>query len=139
MLRGEFRYSLDEKGRVVLPPAFRRDLGETVIVTRGFDNCVWVYSQRGWAGVEKVLRGLPLSKRDFQRFLFAAAREAEVDRQGRISLPEHLREYAAIGKEVVIVGLGTRLEIWSEARWKEVMTRVQRDAAQIAEEIDVSL
>src|SRR3972149_7101869 len=87
MLRGEFRSPLDEKGRVVLPPPFRRELGETVIVTRGFDNCIWVYSKKGWAGVEKVLRGLPLRERDFQRFLFAAARGVEVDRQGRVGRP----------------------------------------------------
>jgi len=139
MLRGEFRYTLDEKGRVVLPPPFRRELGETVIVTRGFDNCIWVYSKKGWAGVEKVLRGLPLRERDFQRFLFAAARDVEVDRQGRISLPETLREYAAINKDVVVTGMGTRLEVWSEARWKEVVTRIQRQAVEIAEKIDVSL
>ncbi len=139
MLRGEFRYTLDEKGRVVLPPPFRRELGETVIVTRGFDNCVWVYSKRGWAGVEKILRGLPLRERNFQRFLFAAARDVEVDRQGRIGLPEHLREYAGIDRDVVVVGMGARLEIWSEARWKEVVTRIQRQAPEIAEKIDVSL
>ena len=139
MLRGEFRYTLDEKGRVVLPPRFRRELGETVIVTRGIDDCVWVYSQKGWAGVEKVLRGLPLRERDFQRLLFAAARDVEVDRQGRISLPETLREYAGIDGDVVVVGMGTRLEIWSEARWKEVVTRIQRRAVEIAEKNDVSL
>jgi len=139
MFRGEFHYTLDEKGRVVLPPKFRRELGDAVIVTRGFDGCVWVYPQKGWSSVEKVLRGLPLSRRDFQRFLLAPAREVEVDRQGRITLPEALREYAEIDKDVVVIGLINRLEIWSEARWKEAMAKAQREAAEIAEQIDVSL
>jgi len=139
MLSGEFRYTLDDKGRVVLPPKFRRELGEAVIITRGFDGCIFVYSKKEWVGVEKDLRRLPLSRRDFQRFLLAAAVDVEIDRQGRITLPEVLREHAGISKEVVVIGLIRRLEIWSEARWKEAVARVQRQAPQIAEQIDISL
>lgn len=139
MFRGEFHYTLDDKGRVVLPPKFRQELGEVVIVTRGMDDCIWVYPRSGWDAVENKLRALPLSRRGFQRFLLAAAQEVEVDRQGRITLPEALREHAAIGREVVVIGLIQRLEIWSEERWKKAIAKAQREAAKIAEEIDVSL
>lgn len=139
MFRGEFHYTLDDKGRVVLPPKFRQELGEVVIVTRGMDDCIWVYPRSGWDAVENKLRALPLSRRGFQRFLLAAAQEVEVDRQGRITLPEALREHAAIGREVVVIGLIQRLEIWSEEHWKKAMAKAQREAAKIAEEIDVSL
>lgn len=139
MFRGEFLYSLDEKGRVVLPPKFRRELGDVVIVTRGFDECLWVYSQKEWERVEGQLSGLPLRQRNFQRFLLASAREVEVDRQGRVSLPEGLREYAGIDRDVVVVGLIHRLEIWSGGRWKQAMSKTQKEAAKIAEEIDINL
>ncbi len=139
MLRGEYRYNLDEKGRVVLPPKLRRQMGETVIVTRGFDGCIAVYSTKEWATVEKDLSRLPLGRREFQRFVLAPAQDVDVDRQGRITLPEALRDYAGISKEVVIVGLVRRLEIWSEAHWKEAVARAQREAPQIAAEIDISL
>lgn len=139
MFRGEYHYTLDDKGRVVLPPRFRKELGEAVIVTRGMDQCVWVYPLQGWEAVETKLRTLPVSRRGFQRFLLAAAQELELDRQGRITLPEALREYAAIGRDVVVVGLMQRLEIWSEARWKQAIAKAQREAPKVAQEIDLSL
>lgn len=141
MLRGEYHYTLDDKGRVVLPPRFRKDLGEAVIVTRGMDDCVWVYPRRGWEQVEEKLRTLPIGRRGFLRFLLAGAHEVELDRQGRITLPEVLREHAGIanGKEVVVVGLIQRLEIWSEERWKQAVAKAQRDAPKVAAEIDLSL
>lgn len=139
--RGEYHYTLDDKGRVVLPPKFRQELGEAVIVTRGVDEYVSVYPRPEWEAVEEKLRRLPPSRRGFVRFLLAGAQEVEVDRQGRIGLPEVLREHAGIeiGKEVVVVGLIQRLEIWSEERWKKAVTKAQREAAKIAAEIDVSL
>ncbi len=139
MFRGEYHYTLDDKGRVVLPPKFRKDLGEAVIVTRGMDQCVWVYPLQGWEAVENKLRALPVSRRGFQRFLLAAAQEVELDRQGRVTLPEALREYAAIGRDVVVVGLIQRLEIWSETRWKQAVAKAQREAPKVAQEIDLSL
>jgi MraZ protein len=139
MFRGEYHYTLDDKGRVVLPPKFRQELGEAVIVTRGMDDCIWVYPRQGWEAVEDKLRTLPIARRGFLRFLLAAAQEVELDRQGRITLPEALREYAAIGREVVVVGLIQRLEIWSEERWKKAVAKAQREAAKVAQEIDVSL
>ncbi len=139
MFRGEYHYTLDDKGRVVLPPKFRTDLGEAVIVTRGMDECIWVYPRQGWESVEDKLKSLPIGRRNFQRFLLAAAQEVELDRQGRITLPEALREYAAIGRDVVVVGLIQRLEIWSEERWKKAVAKAQREAAKVAQEIDVSL
>ena len=139
MFRGEYHYTLDDKGRVVLPPKFRKELGEAVIVTRGMDQCVWVYPRQGWEAVENKLRVLPLSLRQFQRFLLAGAQEVELDRQGRVTLPEALREYAAIGRDVVVVGLIQRLEIWSEVRWKQAVAKAQREAPKVAQDIDLSL
>lgn len=139
MFRGEYHYTLDDKGRVVLPPKLRKELGEVVVITRGMDACVWVYPRPGWEAVENKLRTLPLNRRGFQRFLLAAAQEVELDRQGRVTLPEALREYAGIGREVVVVGLIQRLEIWSEARWKQAMAKAQREAPKVAQEIDLSL
>src|SRR5438876_1015661 len=106
--RGEHRYSLDDKGRLVLPQTFRAALGSRVVVTRGLDECVAVYSPAEWARNEKKLRGLSVSRRDFVRFVLASAEDVALDRQGRMTIPSHLREYAKIERESVVVGVGSR-------------------------------
>ncbi|MDQ7843196.1 MAG: division/cell wall cluster transcriptional repressor MraZ [Armatimonadota bacterium] len=140
LFRGEHRYSLDDKGRVVLPPSFRRALGGTVVLTRGLDECVAVYPPAEWAKNERKLRQLPVSRRDFVRFMLSSAEDVELDRQGRISIPQHLREYAKIEREAVVVGLGSRLEIWGLENWKRYIARVQAEAPQLASELkDLSI
>ncbi|HEU5170932.1 MAG TPA: division/cell wall cluster transcriptional repressor MraZ [Gemmatimonadales bacterium] len=140
MFRGEHHYSLDDKGRVVLPPKFRRALGATVVVTRGLDECVAVYAPAEWAKNEKKLRALPVSRRDFARFMLSSAEDIELDKQGRISIPQHLREYAKIDREAVVVGMGNRLEIWGEANWKRYIAEVQAKAPALASELqDLSI
>lgn len=136
MLRGEFQYALDEKGRVVLPPRFRRVLGDQVIVTRGIDPCIAVYSPAEWAKVEEALKRLSTSKRDVTRFLLAGAVDLDLDRQGRITLPPHLRQHAGIEREVVVVGLISRVEIWSRATWQTYLEQAQKSAPKIAEQIE---
>jgi MraZ protein len=140
MFRGEHHYSLDDKGRIILPPGFRAALGARVVVTRGLDECVAVYSPQEWAKNEKKLRSLSVSRRDFVRFVLASAEDVELDRQGRMTIPSHLRDYAKIEREAVVVGLGTRLEIWNLQTWQRYLTRVQAEATTIAAELkDLSL
>ncbi len=135
-LKGEHQYALDEKGRVVLPPKFRRVLGDQVVVTRGFDPCISVYSPAEWAKVEEAVRRLPTRNRDVLRYLLAGAVDVEVDRQGRITLPAHLRQHARIERDLVVVGLVSRLEIWSRPEWLSYLERAQQSAPQIAEGIE---
>lgn len=140
MFRGEHHYSLDDKGRIVLPPKFRAALGNRVVVTRGLDECVAVYSPQEWTRNEKKLRGLSVSRRDFVRFVLASAEDIELDRQGRMTVPAHLREYAKIERDAVVVGVGSRLEIWSLQNWQRYLARVQAEATTIAGELkDLSL
>lgn len=140
MFRGEHHYSLDDKGRVVLPPKFRRALGNTVVVTRGLDECVAVYAPAEWTKNEKKLRALPVSRRDFARFMLSSAEDVELDKQGRISIPQHLREYAKIDREAAVIGMGNRLEIWGEANWKRYIAEVQAKAPALASELqDLSI
>ncbi len=140
MFRGEHHYSLDDKGRIVLPSKFRAALGNRVVVTRGLDECVAVYSPQEWTKNEKKLRGLSVSRRDFVRFVLASAEDVDLDRQGRMTVPAHLREYAKIERDAVVVGVGSRLEIWSLQNWQRYLARVQAEATTIAGELkDLSL
>jgi MraZ protein len=133
MFKGEFEYTLDEKGRVVLPPRFRQPIGERFTLTRGFDGCVAVYPSAEWALVEQKLRAEPLANRQFVRYLLGSATEAELDRQGRFLVPPTLREYASIHRDVVIVGVINKLEVWSKARWTEYLAQAMADEGALIE------
>ncbi len=120
MLLGEYNHSIDTKGRVSVPSKLRLDLGESFIVTKGLDNCLFAYSKDEWVTFETKLKSLPLTNtnaRNFVRFFFSGATECEIDKQGRINIPQNLREYANISKDVTIVGVGTRVEIWDREKW----------------------
>lgn len=136
MLKGEFQYALDEKGRVVIPPRFRRVLGDQVVATRGLDPCISVYSPAEWAKVADALLKLSTKQRDVMRYLLAGAVDIDLDRQGRITLPLHLRQHAGIEREVVVVGLISRLEIWNYAGWQSYIEKAKLSAPQIAEQIE---
>ncbi len=136
MLKGEYQYALDDKGRVVIPPRFRRVLGDQVVATRGIDPCVSIYSPQEWTKVEETLRKLPTSKRDVTRYLLAGAVDLELDRQGRVTLPQHLRQHAGIERDVVVVGLISRLEVWSRPAWQAYIEKAQQAAPQIAEQLE---
>lgn len=136
MLKGEFQYTLDDKGRVVIPPRFRRALGDQIVATRGIDPCISVYSPSEWTKVEEALRKLPTRQRDVTRYLLAGAVDLDLDRQGRVILPAHLRQHAGIEREVVVVGLISRLEIWSRTAWQSYIEKAQKSAPQIAEQIE---
>jgi MraZ protein len=120
MLLGEYNHNVDEKGRVSVPAKFREDLGASFIVTKGLDNCLFIYSKTEWTTFETKLKDLPLTNpnaRNFIRFFFSGACECELDKQGRITLPQNLREYAGLTKDVTIIGVSTRVEIWDREKW----------------------
>lgn len=121
MFMGEYNHTVDAKGRLIIPSRFRESLGDTFVVTKGLDGCLFVYGRDEWTEFEEKLRGLPLTNKDarqFVRFFLAGAAEVEVDRQGRILLPAGLREYAGMEKDVVFIGVATRVEIWSKERYE---------------------
>ena len=120
MFIGEYQHSLDNKGRLIVPAKFREDLGENFVMTKGLDNCLFVYPMKEWLNLEEKLKSLPLTNRDaraFVRFFFSGATECELDKQGRILIPANLREHSKLDKEAVIIGVSTRVEIWSKEEW----------------------
>ena len=121
MLIGEYQHSIDAKGRINFPAKLREELGAQFVITKGLDNCLFVYRMEEWRTLEEKTRSLPTSKaRQIQRFLFAGAALAEPDKQGRVLIPQKLREYAGLGEDVTVVGVSTRAEIWDTARWNEL-------------------
>lgn len=136
MLIGEYEHSLDAKGRLIMPAKLRTDMGEKFIITKGLDGCLFVFSQNEWSNFESKLKKLPLTNknaRDFVRFFLSGATECEIDKQGRFLLVNTLREYAEITKEVIIIGVGTRLEIWNKDKWKKYNSNENISADTIAE------
>lgn len=123
--KGEYSHSIDAKGRLIMPAKFRELLGEQFVVTKGFDGCLFVFSQEGWDAFEEKLQALPMDKpeaRMLGRFFIAGAIDAEVDKQGRINIPANLLQHAGIEKEAVIAGVGNRAEIWSKEEWEKAST-----------------
>lgn len=136
MLIGEYEHSLDAKGRLIMPAKLRTDMGEKFIITKGLDGCLFVFSQIEWSNFESKLKELPLTNknaRDFVRLFLSGATECEIDKQGRFLLVNTLREYAEITKEVIIIGVGTRLEIWNKDKWKKYNSNENISADTIAE------
>ena len=122
MFRGEYNHALDTKGRLIVPSKFRDALGDTFIVTKGLDGCLFMYEMEGWKVLEAKLQALPLTNanaRKFTRFMLGGAIECEVDKQGRILLPANLREFAHLSKDVTLVGVGGRIEIWDKEAYVE--------------------
>jgi MraZ protein len=122
MFIGEYNHSLDPKNRLIVPAKFREQLGEAFVMTKGLDNCLFVYSINEWRVVEEKLKTLPMTNKDaraFVRFFFAGASECEIDKQGRTLIPSNLKDHANIDKDVVIIGVSTRIEIWSLEQWNK--------------------
>jgi len=135
---GEFCHFLDEKGRLILPSKFRDALADGVVITVGMEKCLFVIPKTEWPRWEDKIRSLPLAKKDarkFSRFFFAGASEEDITRQGRILIPGNLREYANLNKEVVIVGVSDRLEIWSKENWEAYQKEAESSYSDIAEEL----
>ena len=138
MLIGEFEHSIDTKGRLVLPAKIKDDLGKEFIVTQGLDGCLFGYSLEEWNKFEEKLKTLPLTNkitRDFVRFFLSGAVEEETDKQGRFLLPANLREYASLTKDAVIIGVGTRIELWDKKKWNEYNSEENLSVDKIAEKM----
>lgn len=121
MFLGEYQHSLDNKGRLTLPARFRADLGDAFVATKGMDNCLFIYPLSEWKVIEQKMRTLPITSSDaraFVRFFLSGASECELDNQGRVVIASNLREYAGIDKDVTVIGVGTRVEVWARDKWE---------------------
>jgi len=138
MFIGEYQHNLDEKKRVSLPRAFRASLGRKVVMTRGLDNCLFIYSRSAWEKVAGKLQELSFAQADtrgFNRFILSGAVEVEVDGAGRVLIPEHQRQFAGLKKAVVFAGVSDRVEIWDSSRWSTYKTRIEKQADALAEKL----
>jgi len=136
MFMGEYQHNIDTKGRIIVPAKFRELLGETFVITRGLDRCLFGYPIEEWKQVEEKLKALPLTKKDaraFTRFFFSGASECELDKQGRINIPTPLVSYAQLEKECVVLGVSNRIEIWSKDLWEDYFEESEESFAEIAE------
>ncbi|MDO4903340.1 MAG: division/cell wall cluster transcriptional repressor MraZ [Limosilactobacillus sp.] len=140
MLMGEYNHVIDAKGRLIIPAKFRGQLGEKFVITRGLDGCLFGYPQEEWRVLEEKLSSLPLTKRDaraFVRFLYSAATECELDKQGRVNIPAVLRNHASLTKDCVIIGVSNRFEIWSADRWSSYSNDTSDNFDEIAEDLQI--
>jgi MraZ protein len=138
MLMGEYHHTIDDKGRLIIPAKFRDDLGDTFVITRGLDNCLFVFSSSEWNKFTKNLNTLPFTRknaRNFSRFLLSGATVTEFDRQGRINITSPLISYADLKKECVIIGVGDRLEIWASEKWNYFYESNKDAMSEIAEDL----
>ena len=130
MFLGEYNHTIDAKGRLIIPAKFREVLGDEFVVTKGMDGCLFVFDNSEWQVFAEKLRSLPMidkEVRQFTRFFLAGAASVEVDKQGRILLPSVLRDFAGITKDTVLIGVGSRIEIWSKDRWEGTVTYQDMD------------
>lgn len=138
MFIGEYEHTLDEKKRVSLPKAFRSALGKKIIMTRGLDNCLFVYSRSSWQIMAAKLQELSIAQADtrgFNRFILSGAAEVAVDAAGRVLIPEHQKQFAGLGKDVVFAGVSDRVEVWDKQKWTEYKAGIEKNADQLAEKL----
>ena len=138
MFMGEHQHSIDDKGRMIIPSKFRDALGTTFVITRGLDQCLFVYPMNEWNILEQKLKALPLMKSDaraFTRFFFSGATECELDKQGRVNIPGNLRDHAKMGKETIVIGVSNRVEIWSKEIWEGYAQQSEDSFNEIAEKL----
>ena len=139
MFIGEYNHTIDTKGRLIVPSKFREALGDEFVVTKGLDGCLFVYPMEEWTAFTDKLKDLPLTKKDarqFSRFFLAGAASCEVDKQGRILIPSVLREFAGLEKDAVLVGVSSRIEIWSSSNWEKISAVDIEDMDNIAEHME---
>ena len=136
MFLGEFSHSIDDKGRLTLPAKFRPDLGQGVVVTRGVDKCLFIFTLEEFQHIADRLGQLPMTQaegREFSRHFFSGASDVEVDKQGRILIPQNLREYAGLNGEAIVAGVNTRIEVWDVQAWQQVRANFENNAMADAE------
>jgi len=138
MLIGEYKHTLDPKKRLSLPSKWRKELGKKLVITRGLDNCLFVYPLKEWKTITEKVGQLPLGQADtrsFNRFFLSGAVEAEVDSVGRILVPDYLKQFAGLDTKVVLAGIHDRIEIWDENRWETYKTSIEGEADALAEKL----
>lgn len=139
MFLGEYQHNLDAKGRLIVPAKFREDLGDSCVITKGLDGCLFVYPMEAWSELFSKLQALPMTKRDaraFVRTFLAGATEVDCDKQGRIGIPQSLQDYADFDKTVMLIGVADRIELWSEDRWRAYASQGEASFEQLAEVMD---
>ncbi|WP_138159324.1 division/cell wall cluster transcriptional repressor MraZ [Peptoniphilus catoniae] len=138
MLIGEFRHSIDSKGRIIIPSKFREELKDQFVMTKGLDNCLFVYPIEEWEKITNKIKELPMTSgpvRSFVRTFFSGAIDQSLDKQGRVIIPQNLREHAQIDKEAVIIGLSTRIEVWSLEKWQDYQDKKALSYEEMAEQL----
>lgn len=138
MFLGEFAHTIDDKGRLTIPAKFREDLASGVVITRGLDGCLWAYSRSEWEQLAEKISRLPTTNpaaRNFSRFMFANAFDSIPDRQGRVLIPQNLRDYANIESDTIIIGVMNRLELWNPTQWGDVLAAVEEDPEAIVAQL----
>jgi MraZ protein len=138
MLMGEYEHTLDEKGRITIPARLRDEFHGHFVITKGLDGCLFVYPMTEWERMEERLKSLPMtnaSARAFARLFLAGAQEVETDKQFRVVIPPRLRQHAGIERDIVLVGVSTRVELWSQERWTQYQTEAQTSYEEVAEKM----
>ena len=138
MLSGEYRHNIDQKGRLIIPSRIRYEIGDKIVITRGLDGCLFGYSEKAWDDIMQKLSTLPYTKSDvrkYTRFIASGAITLEFDKQGRINIPTYLNQYASLNKEIVIIGVIDRIEIWSKDKWEEFMNNNIESLSDISENL----
>ncbi len=138
MFIGEYAHNLDDKGRLAVPKKFRKALEKGAVVTRGLDNCLFLYTRTEWEKLADKLANLPFAQantRAFTRLMLAGAMDVQIDKQGRIAIPEYLRQFAKIQKETVVAGLYNRLELWDKDAWQRYKSKTEKESSDIAEQM----
>lgn len=138
MFIGEYTHTADEKKRISLPAKFRKELGSKVVITRGLDNCLFLYTKKTWNSIAEETAKLGMMQADqrgFSRFMFSGASELDVDSAGRILIPEYLGSFAGLGNKIVFAGVHNRIEIWNDKQWEQYKKRIETDADRMAEKL----
>lgn len=139
MFIGEYSHTIDDKGRLAIPAKFRALLKNGGVVTKGLDNCLFLYTKKEWQQIAQRLANLPFNKandRALARHFLAGAMDLDFDTQGRLNLPEYLRDFASLKKKVIVAGLYNRLEIWNDSAWKTYRAKMDKESNTIAEALD---
>lgn len=137
MLIGEYKHTFDDKNRISLPAKFRKELGKKVVVTRGLDNCLFLYTHKAWEekSPEIAKLGWQADARGFSRFMFSGAAEIDVDSMGRILVPDYLRQFADLKSPVIFAGVHDRVEVWNEKRWTAYKKKIESQADMMADKL----
>lgn len=125
MYKGEYSHTIDTKGRIIIPVKLREELGDNFVVTKGLDGCLWMFDESEWDKVEEEIQAMPFTLKEarmLSRFMIAGAADGELDKQGRILIPPNLREYAGLSKDVVLAGVGSRIEVWDKEKYEAAST-----------------